>query len=280
MKLKYLLVGFVISLYSNNLLAGDCGHHLDFGVPGKSDQLLCRQGYAIGYSFVHKSPAWVAYKLTRDSVSLNVVQRKNLFEIDNEIPDEYRAVHTDYRGSGYDRGHLAPASSMDFSYQAMKESFLFSNIIPQKPGFNRFGFGHYGAWGALEKYVRSWAIARDGIYVVTGPVYHTVIDVIGNDIEIPSHFFKVIYDPEYKSSIAFLVPHIEGAAVNLSGYITTIDCIEFLAGLDFLNIISDEDEDDIENGLAYDFDHWSMRDGNINTASCPASHLIVAEKPE
>lgn len=277
---KYILAGAIISLNSMGAIAADCGQHTEFGIPGKSDQMLCREGFAVGYSYSHKSPEWVAYKLSRNSVVTDVPRKNNLFSMDSEIPKEHRADLSDFRGSGYDRGHMAPANSMDFSYDAMKESFLLSNIVPQKPGFNRYGFGRYGAWGALEDYVRNWAVSRDGIYVISGPVYQSVIDVIGNGVQVPSHFYKIIFDPEYKASIAFLIPHIDDAAVRLPNYVTTIDCIESLTGLDFLNGIRGDDEADIENGVAYDFDHWSMRDGDTSQASCPSEMMAVAGKSE
>lgn len=276
MKLKLYVAAIGVAFFAGNTFAFECHAHLDFGTPGSSDQELCRIGYAVGYNYEHQAPNWVAYKLTRESVTTDAVARKNMFAVDRDIPEEYRANHTDYKGSGYDRGHLAPAASMDFSYEAMKESFLLSNMVPQKAGFNRYGFGKYGAWGALEDYVRTWAIRRGEIYVVTGPVYEEVIDVIGDGIEVPSHFFKVIYDPEYKASIAFLIPHIEDTAPRLIDYITSIDCIESLTGLDLLSAVDDVDEDDIENGVAYDFQYWSMRDGFTDAGSCPLSSGMIA----
>lgn len=260
MKIK-ILSALVLSVFAIPSSASACGDHLAFGVPGKSDQQLCRIGYASGYNYEHQAPDWVSYKLTRESVSLNAVARKNNFAIDRDIPREYRANHADYKGSGYDRGHLAPSASMDFSYEAMKESFLLSNMVPQKAGFNRYGFGRLGAWGALEGHVRSWAVKRGEVFVITGPVYSTVIDVIGDGIEVPGHFFKIIFDPRLKASIAFLIPHEEDTSARLESYITSIDHIESLTGFDFLGEIADEDELDIEDGIANSFKYWSMRDG-------------------
>jgi endonuclease G, mitochondrial len=276
----FILAGVIISLNSIGATAADCGKHTEFGIPGKSDQLLCREGFAIGYSYSHKAPEWVAYKLSRNSVLTDVPRKNNLFSMDTEIPKEHRSSLSDFRGSGYDRGQMAPADLMNFSYEAMKESFLLSNTVPQKSGFNRYNFGHYGVWGALESYVRNWAVSRNEIYVISGPVYQSVVDVIGSGVEVPSHFYKIVYDPEYKASIAFLIPHIEDTAVRLPDYVTTIDCIEFVTGLDFLNGIKGDDEADIENGLAYDFDHWSMRDGKMTQATCYSERLAAVGKSE
>ncbi|MFA0809426.1 DNA/RNA non-specific endonuclease [Microbulbifer epialgicus] len=277
MKIHCVLTMLLMMVSVGNVHAFECKDHLLLGLPGESDQTLCRIGYAVGYNYEHQTPDWVAYKLTRNSVTTDAVKRQNWFRADNDIPKEFQANLNDYKGSGYDRGHLAPAASMDFSYAAMKESFLLTNIVPQKPGFNRYDLGKYGVWGALEDYVRKWAIRRGEVFVVTGPVYKETIDIIGDGIEVPSHYFKIIYDAEYKASIAFLIPHVENTAVRLPKYITSIDCIESLTGLDVLNAINDADENDIENGVAYDFQYWSMRDGDADEGSCSNKKLLVRE---
>ncbi|WP_052692301.1 DNA/RNA non-specific endonuclease [Teredinibacter purpureus] len=259
--------------FANNVFAGplECGSHLEYGVPHKSDQLICRDGYAVGFNYKTKSPGWVSYNLTRDSVATNVVERRPLFSEDRDIPEQYRAILQDYKGSGYDRGQLAPASSLDYSYDAMKESFLLSNVVPQLSGLNRYSAGHYGAWAALEEFVRSWAIERGDIHVISGPVYisaKAATSFIGRGVRVPSHFFKIVYDAEYKSVIAFLVPHIANTASRLSTYITNVDCIEHVTGFDFLSGLDSKIEDDIENGRAYDFKHWVMRDNKNEPGTC------------
>lgn len=256
----------------------ECGAHTEYGIPNDSDQLLCRDGFAVGYNFSTKTPEWVSYKLTRDSVARNEVPRRPMFAEDKDIPLEHRSTLADYKGSGYDRGQLAPASSLNYSYDAMKETFLLSNITPQLAGFNRNTAGHYGAWGALEELVRSWAIERGEIYVISGPVFlgataaAKAAGKVGKGVAIPSHFFKVIYDPTYKATIAFLIPHASDMAGRLATYITNIDCIELKTGFDFLPNIDSEIQDDLENGLAYDYKHWSMRDNNTTKGICPSGY--------
>ena len=41
-----------------------CNGHVTYGIPGPEDQLLCREGYAVGYDYDRKVPSWVAYRLT------------------------------------------------------------------------------------------------------------------------------------------------------------------------------------------------------------------------
>jgi len=106
-----------------------CNGHVAFGIPGPDDQLLCREGYAVGYDYDKKIPAWVAYRLTPDSVNKKF-KRSNKFKEDTEIPTQYRSTLSDYKGSGYDRGHMAASATVDSSYNAMMESFLLSNMTP------------------------------------------------------------------------------------------------------------------------------------------------------
>ncbi len=109
-------------------------------------------GFALLYSEPHEQPAWVAYLLTDDEVQ-GTLSRTNNFRADPGISTGSAAL-SDYRGSGYDRGHLAPAADMKWSSAAMSESFLMSNMTPQVPGFNR------GIWKKLEAWVREQAAAN------------------------------------------------------------------------------------------------------------------------
>ena len=67
---------------------------------------------------------------------LGNAKRTNAFKKDPHIVGS-SASAVDYRKSGYDRGHLAPAGDMKWDVQAMKESFYYSNISPQLPQLNR-----------------------------------------------------------------------------------------------------------------------------------------------
>lgn len=43
----------------------------------------------------------------------------------------HRATNADYRGSGFDRGHLAAAANHKWSQKAMEDTFYLSNVAPQ-----------------------------------------------------------------------------------------------------------------------------------------------------
>lgn len=114
------------------------------------------------------------------------------------------ANDNDYKGSGYDRGHLAPAADMGWSVKAMEESFYYSNMSPQKPSFNR------GIWKQLEELTRDWTVENKEIYIVTGGVLNDSLPTIGkNKVSVPKYFYKVILDysePSIKG-IGFIMPN-------------------------------------------------------------------------
>ena len=219
-----------------------CNGHVAFGIPGPDDQLLCREGYAVGYDYDRKIPTWVAYRLTPDSVNKKF-KRSNKFKEDTEIPAQYRSRLSDYKGSGYDRGHMAASATVDSSYNAMLESFLLSNMTPQLPGLNRQG------WRYLESYIREWTNERGKLYVVTGVLFEGDHGIIGNDVHLPTHFYKVVYDSVSQDAIAFLVPHRNISKSELPECIVSVDEIEQRTGLDFNRLLDDVIEDDIEDDV-------------------------------
>ncbi|MCG9575575.1 DNA/RNA non-specific endonuclease [Vibrio tubiashii] len=233
-------------VFSLPTFAQTCGKHLDVGLPSEQpDQVLCRDGYAVGYNFQTKNADWVAYHITAESVNASF-KRSNSFKEDSELPDYARSTLADYSGSGYDRGHLAPSATMDFSQDSMKQSFLMSNMSPQLPGFNRVG------WRILEEHVRDLANEYNELYVVTGPIYQGNESTIGNNVIIPSAFYKVILDPAFNEAIAFIVPHRDVSSSELASFVTTIDAVEQQTGLDFFSLIADSTEESMEAQL------WEM----------------------
>lgn len=239
--MKNIILVSLVTLLSFPTLAETCGQHLDKGMPStNSDQFLCRDGYAVGYNYDTKNADWVAYYVTAESVNITN-KRSNSFKEDTEMPDYARSTLADYKGSGYDRGHLAPSATMDFTRESMKQSFLMSNMSPQLPGFNRVG------WRVLEEHVRDLANEYNELYVVTGPIYEGNEGTIGNGVVIPSAFYKVILDPSFDEAIAFIVPHRDVSSSELANFITTIDEVERQTGLDFFAQTPDSIEDNMES---------------------------------
>ena len=125
----------------------------------------------VEYSPAAKDPLWVAYYLTGNEVEVKG-KRYGKFEPDPAMPGG-TATLEDYRRSGYDRGHQAPAADFKWNPQAEEETFLLSNICPQNSIMNR------AIWEHLEKHVRQWAERYHRLYIVTGPLLDTCLDRIG-----------------------------------------------------------------------------------------------------
>jgi len=200
------------------------------------DTIRSYSGFDLGYNESSEQATWVVYILTREKVEKGNISRTDNFRSDKSISTGSAAL-SDYRGSGYDRGHLAPAGDMKWDYEAMSQSFLLSNMSPQKPSFNR------GIWKQLEEQVRTWAEEKDSIYVVTGPVLSTVDSSIGeNQVGVPGYYFKVIVDlsPPDHGMIAFLLPN-EGSNKDLIHYAISVDSLEAFTGYDFFQGAPDQE---------------------------------------
>jgi len=209
-------------------------------------------GYAFQYAEAHEQAYWIGYELTKFETE------KAYDRTDNFIPDPMvstgSATQADYSGSGYDRGHLAPAADMGWSQKAMEESFYFSNMSPQVPSFNR------GIWKRLEEQVRSWAIVYDSIYVVTGPVLTQGLPTIGpNKVSVPKYYYKVILDNtgKDKKAIGFLMENAAGKGA-LSTYAVTVDRVEQATGIDFFNKLPDGFETKIEQEICLPCWTWEI----------------------
>lgn len=124
---------------------------------------LCRRGYAAYLNTVTKNPDWVAEEITARTIKGQAERNDNFME-DAEAPPPASATLDDYRKSGFDRGHQAPAADFKNSQKRMDESFFLTNMAPQiGQCFNR------GIWAQLEADVRDLASTRKRVIVFTGP---------------------------------------------------------------------------------------------------------------
>ena len=208
----------------------------------KNCQTVEHMGYTVLYDSTEKIPQWVAYSLTAAEASADL-PRHNKFMKDPDILLP-QAEDDDYKGSGWDRGHMAPAGDMKWSSQAMLESFYLSNICPQSHNVNA------GDWKVLEELCRKLAIKHKKIYIACGPVINKrEFGTIGsNCVTVPDGFFKVILLNGRKGwcSIGFLFNNRPGHK-KLSNYACTVDRVEEVTGIDFFPAMEDEIEDIIES---------------------------------
>ena len=219
--------------------------NLTYGIPGKADTIIERPGYALGYIEYHEQPAWVIYIMTKAEATTKTAKRTNKFRSDPKIPTG-SATTGDYRRSGYDRGHLAPAADMAFSGQTMADSFFMSNMSPQKPAFNR------GIWKDLEALVRYFAITERKIVVVTGPILpkKKTVTIGANKVTVPTHYYKVIFDlTSPQKMIAFILPN-EGSDKLLREFAVSVDAVEKATGLNFFSKVPKEEQERLERTIS------------------------------
>lgn len=203
-------------------------------------ELLHHARFSLVYNDSAEQADWVSYRISIHDIERNI-ERTNDFREDTLVKSGSASL-SDYSGSGYDRGHLAPAAIMKTSNEAMSESFLMSNISPQLPSFNR------GVWKRLEEKIRFWSEKFDSLLVISGPILDNPIDTIGsNQVLVPSAYFKTIiaFKGEDKRGIAFLLPH-ESSSASLYSFATSIDHIEELKEYDFYCNLSISDLNTIE----------------------------------
>ena len=204
-------------------------------------QIIQRTGYTLSYNAKNKTPQWVAWELTKEETRGNE-ERTNEFQPDSDVMGA-KVVTYDYSHSGYDRGHMAPAGDMKWSKKAMEESFYMSNICPQDHNLNTED------WNDLEMKSREWARRYGKVYIVCGPIYNgTREEYIGDHrVKVPDAFFKVILinDTRKQCALGFYFEN-EAGERPLTEYLTSVDELEKLTGLDFFSALPDEEENLLE----------------------------------
>ena len=216
------------------------------GEPCKTDQVLNRKGYSLGYSYEYKSALWVSYILSAGSTEIDS-GRHGSFYADKDIPEEYRVQPEQHTNTEYDRGHLAPSATIDFSPEANRETFALSNVVPQAPRLNR------QAWEKLESLERKWAKTKGKLHVVTGPLYSSRPRKV-NDLKIPSRFYKVIYSYDEKKAIGFIMPNKAVSDSDLWRYAMSVQEVEAETGLHFFSALSQKKQDALKANL--DLEWW------------------------
>lgn len=223
-------------------------------IPGieENDYIVDYLGYTSSYDMINKIPEWVAYELTRDETEGDADRNGKFFRADEDIlvpqPED-----RDYRGSGWTRGHLAPAADFRWSDEAMWETFLFTNCCPQDEDLNN------GMWNTLEKKCRGWARKYGKVYITTGPVIgENRYGTIGrNRVTVPDGFFKAILmqvDGKYHA-IAFIMEN-KAQNDNMQKCAMSVDELEEKTGLDLFPALNDAVEETIEK--EYSLSTWKL----------------------
>ena len=185
---------------------------------------LCFDDFAIYYSPSDKKPIYTVERLNGEQLQAPHPRRTNQFYEEARLPAHERALLADYRGSGYDRGHNVPAGDMTRE-RGMAQSFSLANMMPQARQNNQ------GIWAKrVEESTRMYIKRAEGdVYVFTGSIGHA--GSIGKSrVTIPSHLYKLVYDPNKKLAWAYWVENTDDA--QMSAPISYAELVQ-KTGIDF-----------------------------------------------
>ncbi|KZC11918.1 PREDICTED: endonuclease G, mitochondrial [Dufourea novaeangliae] len=222
---------------------------MKYGFPGL-DHVRSYEDFVLSYDRRNRIAHWVFEHLNKDRLQYNseISRTKCEFQPDPSIHPYFRSDNSDYKGSGYDRGHLAAAGNHKVHQHHVDQTFYLTNMAPQVGrGFNR------DSWNRLEKYVRGLTKVYKDVYVCTGPLYlpkkeadgkkYVRYEVIGtNHVAVPTHFYKIVVGETHDLKLemeAFVMPN---APINentpLTNFQVPPESIERAAGLLFFDKIS------------------------------------------
>ncbi|XP_075214151.1 endonuclease G, mitochondrial [Lycorma delicatula] len=226
--------------------SGRVSEIMKFGFPSLSN-LRTFDDYVLSYDTRARVAYWVFEHFTADRLKPKDQVNRSLcnFSEDESIHKYFRSTNADYKGSGFDRGHLAAAGNHRLSQKHVEQTFLLSNMAPQVgEGFNR------GAWNQLERHVRKLTKTYSNVYVCTGPLYlprkesdgknYVKYQVIGaNHVAVPTHFFKIVIMETYDDHLhmeAYVMPNKEiDERTPLFAFQVPPDTVERASGLLFFD---------------------------------------------
>lgn len=214
--------------------------------PDKMPEVIIpHTGFTVSFNEKTLCPNWVAWELTAAETSGEANRKDCSFIEDEQLPVQYRVTSYDYKGSGYDRGHMCPAADMKWNQKAMQDCHYMTNICPQTPELNQQW------WERLERSCRRWAQNLGAIYIVCGPIYKKKnTEAIGIDhrILVPKAFFKCVLSLKKgeEKAIAFYYTN-DTEPQNMEDAARSIDDIEKITGIDFFPTLSDELENKVES---------------------------------
>lgn len=218
-----------------------------------TSELIEYPGFTVSFNADTHQPNYVAWELTGEEVgSQRTSRRAASFAPDPVVAG--CASLDDYRRSGYDRGHMAPAGDMKWDSTAMQSSFLLTNISPQAHELNQ------GSWRALEEKCRDWAMRDSAIVIVCGPIFgNSPVPTIGETaIAVPDSYFKVVLAPYTNPprAIGFVMPN-GNVPGGMQACAIPVDEVEAITGMDFFSSLPDDIENQVE--AECNFPRWSRK---------------------
>lgn len=235
-----------------------------------------------GVSDIWGVPEWVSYEMRKiNKKCLKTSARPGKWFGDEELikskimpADASYAYPKKFLGSQrdwYSRGHLAMKMHAERLGAAEGwNTHTFYNAVPQRQLFNA------GIWLDLEYLTAAWAQEYGAVWVITGPIFadRTAFARLGEagetPVAIPDALFKLVVkvgsSPERPDVLAFIYPQVGpgyygGKPYNHLRYLTTVDEVEKLTGIDFFSELPAAQETALEKMSAEQL--WAAKDADF-----------------
>ncbi|XP_013380076.1 nuclease EXOG, mitochondrial [Lingula anatina] len=231
--------------HKNDIASGE--DILKYGVPNRGPALRYYRNHILAYDQSKRTPVWVAEHLTKEKLHGNADRRKSKFRPDPAVPSMFSSGNGDYLGSGWSRGHMAPAGDNKYDQEAMDDTFYLTNIVPQDMENNA------GFWNRFEMFCRDLTKQFTDVRVISGPLAlpnleedgkkYVKYEVIGDSmVPVPTHLFKVILtenaetDQHSQFLGAFIVPNVPISSEHkLQKFQVPLEDLERVAGVTFFD---------------------------------------------
>jgi endonuclease G len=164
--------------------------HNKIPVVNQKTREFCFSEFAILFSPETKNAIYSVQRL--DAARLNKkVKRNNRFHADQFVPASERALPSDYKNTGLDKGHFSEAAAMSTDLAAY-ESVDLLNVSAQSSRFNR------GIWAkSVELATRKYILRNPShsVIVYTGPWYNPDHGTLGRvHFFKPDYYYKLVFD--------------------------------------------------------------------------------------
>ncbi|MBW4611132.1 MAG: DNA/RNA non-specific endonuclease [Hassallia sp. WJT32-NPBG1] len=264
------LVAIVFGLLPKIAPAQTSSVHLRMGNPSGAgtsslNYLLSKTQYATSHNCSRGIPNWVSWQL--NSSWLGSAPRQDDFRADTTLPSGCnRITSSDYTGSGFDRGHMAPSADRTNTVTNNSATFLMTNIVPQAPDNNQ------GPWAVLENYSRNLVSQGKELYIISGG-YGTggtgssgyANTISGGRVTVPTRTWKVVVVLDNPGSASSVTTNTRVIAVNMPNnqgirgndwrsYRVSVDSIESATGYNLLSNVSSTVQSTIESRVDAVFD--------------------------
>jgi endonuclease G len=227
-----------------------CAQKYELPAQASREQQVQHTLFTLSYAEGYELSSWVAWQLTPEQAKASGTYKEKYVE--DHLVTTGTSSAKDYRDAGFIMAQLAPPEDMFITLQAVEETFLMSNVVPQKPAFNKY------IWRVNEKLIREWAKEGNTLYIVAGPVLADApFGSFGpNKVSIPNRYYKAVLDVNGERAIGFVFRSNVSTGTP-KFFAVSVDELEKITGIDFFPALPDDQEQKVESST--DFSKWNFK---------------------